>query len=93
MSEPELPEGDHFARQCSGKKGKDFSDNDDGYHQPPWLQARAFQPTSVNPHLSGLWVERVTDTWDKQLERVKGEIKNSRRTTKNHQLAIVQVGK
>ena len=92
MSDAELLEDDHFARQCSGKKGKNFSDEDDGYHQQPWLHGSAFQPTAENPNLSGSWVERVDDTWENHLERVKDELKNSSRNTKNHQLAIVQVG-
>jgi len=92
MSEPELPEDDHFARQCSGKKGKDFSDDEDGYHEPPWLHGRAFQPTSDNPHHSGLWVERVPDIWVKQLERVRDEFKNSERVIKKtYQMAIVHI--
>ena len=92
LPEPELPEDDHFACQCTGKKGNDFSDDEDGYRQPPWLHGRAFQPTSSNFHLSGLWVERVADTWEKELERVKDELKNSERTIRrSYQLAIVQI--
>lgn len=92
MLKPELLDDDHFARQCTGKRGKDFSDDEDGYHQPPWLHGRAFQPTSSNPHLSGLWLERVADTWEKELERVKDEFKNSNRTIRrSYQLAIVQI--
>lgn len=92
MPKPELPDEDHFARQCTGKKGKDFSDDEDGYHQPPWLHGRAFQPTTSNPHLSGLWVEQVADTWEKELERVKDEFKKSNRTiSKSYQLAIIQI--
>lgn len=90
--EMELPHHDHFARQCTGKKGKDFSDEEDAYHQPPWLHSRAFAPTLENPELSGLWIERVANTWQNQLERVKDELKNSKRSIKRtYQLAIVQV--
>ena len=93
MPKPEPIEDDHFARQCTGKGGKDFSDVEDGYHQPPWLHGRAFQPTTSNPHISGLWVERVADTWEQELKRVKDEFKNSNRTiNKSYQLAIVQIG-
>ena len=79
-----------------GKGGKHFSDEQDDYHQnPPWLNASAFQPDPSNPDLSGLWVERVPDTWEMQIERVKNELIASQRTVneKTHHLGIVQVQK
>lgn len=87
-----LPDNHHFAVHCSGKAGKDFSDEEDDYHQPPWLHGRAFEPSPENPHVSGQWIERVAGAWADQLQRVRDELKNSKRTVrKTHQLAYVSV--
>jgi hypothetical protein len=94
MSNPDLPDEHHFARQSTGKQGRDFSDEQDGYHDPPWLNARAFQPSPDNPHISGLWVERIADTWANQLERIRTELKeSSRNVKKSYQFAIIKVEK
>jgi hypothetical protein len=92
MAETNLPDDHHFARQCTGKSGKNFSDENDDYHSPPWLHGSAFQPSLKNPDISGLWIERVAASWDDQLERVKNELKNSKRSIKStYQLAIIKV--
>lgn len=92
MCDTRLPDEHHFARQCTGFGGKNFSDEQDGYREPPWLEASAFQPSPKNPHVSGLWVERVDGAWRDQLDRVRAELKGSgRNIRKTYQLAIVQV--
>lgn len=94
MPDTELPNEDHFARQCSGTAGNDFSDVEDGYHEPPWLLSRAFQPTKTNPSVSGSWVERVDGDFEAQLDRVRQELANSTRTVNpTYKLAIIQVQK
>ncbi len=92
MCELSLPEEDHFARQCTGTGGRHFSDEEDGYHNPPWLHGTAFQPSPGNPHISGLWVECVDGEWQDQLQRVKLELVNSARNIrKSYLLGIVRV--
>jgi hypothetical protein len=92
MTETPVPNEDHFARQCSGFGGKSFSDIEDGIHEVPYLHARAFEPSPKNRHPSGLWIERVADTWANQIERVRAEFKGSaRKIGKTNQMAIVQV--
>lgn len=92
LSDTELPKETHFAHQCSGTSGRDFSDEADGYHEPPWLLYVAFQPTETNPSVSGSWVERVDGDFEVQLDRVRRELANSIRTVKStHQLAVIQV--
>ena len=92
MAERPLPDEHHFARQCSGVKGLDFSDVEDSYHQPPWLQGRAFQPKEDNPNLSGLWLEREAGSWHEQLNRTRNELQNCKRVVRrNAMLAIVPV--
>ena len=92
LSDTELPKEDHFARHCSGTSGRDFSDEADGYHEPPWLLYRAFQPTEINFLVSGSWVERVDDDFEAQLDRVRRELADSTRTVRStHKLAVVQV--
>ena len=91
MADNSIPENHHFAKQCSGIGGKDFSDEDDGYHEPPWLHGSAFQPTRDNPDISGLWVEREPGSWDEQVQRVRKELIDSTRIIKpSHTLGIVQ---
>ncbi|NKB49595.1 MAG: hypothetical protein GKS02_09600 [Alphaproteobacteria bacterium] len=93
MTNTELSPEDHFAAHCSGVGGKDFSDDDDDYHQPPWLFRIAFAPTIENPHVSGLWVEREGEAFADQLNRLREELIASTRTIrKSHQLAVVKVG-
>ena len=54
------------------------------------VQARV--PAHLQPNISGLWVERIADTWERQMERVKDEFRNSERTIKkSYQMAILQV--
>ena len=92
MCEVDLPEKHHFARQCTGTRGRHFSDEEDGYRSPPWLHASAFQPSPDNPNISGLWVERVEGEWQDQLQRVKMELRDSARDIKkSYQLGIVRV--
>lgn len=89
----ELPPDDHFAVHCSGVGGKDFSDEDDDFHQPPWLFRIAFAPTTQNPNVSGLWVERESGTFTDQLNRLRDELVASKRAVRNsHQMAVVEVG-
>jgi len=54
-----LPDEHHFAKQISGLHGGNFSDEDDGFHMPPWLHRSAFAPRKSDPSVSGLWLERV----------------------------------
>jgi len=87
IEETPLPPHDHFGVHTSAGR---FSPLEDGEHQPPWLKGDAFAPSTINPNLSGSWIEREPGTFQAQLNRISAELWQSERTVrKNHSLATV----
>ena len=92
MSGKLLPDNDHFARHCTGKLRKHFSQEADNGRSPPWLKGTVFEPDPQDGIVSVLWIEYHDGTWEQQLDGVRRELRDSKRTVaKTHQLAALQV--